>query len=120
MPSGWAMIYTGKFRNRAPTTSPYSRNSFSINGSGLRIRGNALNGPRGPGAIRAGRERDFEGAVGCATVEGLIPGTCSADIATLREKRFDPENDRPAGESITHVSSAQWSQAQRNVMISCF
>jgi hypothetical protein len=59
-----------------------------MNGSGLRIRGNPLNGPRGPGTILAGRARDFDGAVGCATVEELIPGRCSADTAILRNKQI--------------------------------
>src|SRR5208282_1948944 len=90
-------MYTGKFRNRAPTTSPYSRKSFSMNGSGFRIRGNPLNGPRGPGAVRPARALDFDGAVGCATVEGLIVGACSEDIAVLQTSRFGPEINRPAG-----------------------
>src|SRR5208282_2900774 len=85
MPSGWATMYTGKFRNRALTTSPYSRKSVSMNGSGLRNKGNPLNGPRGPGTIRA---PDFDGAVGCATAEGLVPVTCSADITILRSDLY--------------------------------
>jgi len=56
-----------------------------MKGSGLRIRGNPLNGPRGPGAIRP-RALDFDGAVAWAALEGPMVGACSEDIAVLQNE----------------------------------